>query len=256
MNPETGEIDSTFMQSCELACYFNDCAGTGTNLIRSEYDPANWDMESNTTTIEGTQNFENKDLQDSVDNTGNTIDTDFLFDIVENTKATVDNQQDISDQLTDINNNITTQGNRITGAIGGIGNRPINVIGGGGTSEPYEVDIEGTEGDFEDEIDTNIALDYEQNPDDFALSESDAGDAPDYDGTIGNAIESNPVSTLTAGSGVTVTAGDCYFSENITVMGRSWDVEFSFCEYEGYLNALGAFLLVIAGLTYIWVIVK
>jgi hypothetical protein len=60
---------------------------------------------------------ESPDLDGGNDNTGNSTETDYLEDIVANTKVNAENQQGIVDAITEVGNKVAAMGSRITGAI-------------------------------------------------------------------------------------------------------------------------------------------
>lgn len=101
-NPETGKYHISSGLDCNDIPSLTVCGGDP--LVKSDYDSTNQD--SITQTIEDGSLAESQDLDSGNDNTGNTTETDYLSDLVQNTYTANENSQKISDQLTEINSNL------------------------------------------------------------------------------------------------------------------------------------------------------
>jgi len=191
-------------------------------------------------------NEDNQVLDDGNDSTGNTTELDHLSDIVDNTKKTMDNQQVISDQLTDISNKIG-QGNELLSGIG---------AGQGESNSPSAEEIaEEIVGDAPGDIspDTSeLAGELTDAATAFGTENSLLTDAPeeyrektDISEKITELTEDPTVTGLRAiltGTEVTVSGSPCV---NWTYNGES--IQMCVDQYDSALHTFGALLLSLVG---------
>lgn len=194
------------------------------------------------------------------DNAGNTIDTDYLHDVVTNTKAIADNQKvaaDYSRQIRDntgdanrileqirdneltANVNVNVDSNEIAQKIGDE-IREINAEDGA------TIESEGSniEGDLQDHID---GLEFNGN-----IESGDIPEENDLPGIFSDFVTDNAVSEALENSGINIT--DSYCSMDWDYNGKI--IEFSICKYQSVLNSMGVILIGLSGLMSLIIVVR
>ena len=176
------------------------------------------------------------------DDTGNTLDTEKLTDIVNNTAAIANNQQTISDQLNELKDAVQIAGQQSVIAIGGIspGNSfdgEINVDNSDITQKLQDIaDAETTQGDAElSQLNTDLSnidgSEYTGDiPDGEVLPQEDSISTY-YD----NFFTNNPVTQYINSSGVNATDALC--SINFDYKGNT--IPLTMCGFSGALNSWG-----------------
>jgi len=196
---------------------------------------------------------EYEDFEDGLGNTGNTTESDYLSDIVDNTKDALENQQKLGDYLIDLNNEqkktnkiLADQENTIQ----------IDVPEGASAEEiADEIKADQDQDDIEGQVETDKALaDIAAANDDFGegFTEDDIPDENPISGVFGDFMANNPVSDYLSGTGIDTTQGNCSFT---------WDykgspVEFTICNFEPQVELMGAILLGLAGISSLLIVFK
>lgn len=194
-------------------------------------------------------------LQGGDDDTGNTVDTEKLTDIVNNTARIANNQQGISDQLNDIENAIRIAGQQNVIAIGGISLDSMAGVTGQSTGENTNTDVVNKLQEIEDNNNTQGASELSQ-----LQTDLDTFDTSGYNGNIPdgevmpqedsisdfftNFVNNNPVSQYINNSSVTSTSPLCEY----TYDWKGNTLSLGICQFAPELNNFGIIVNALSGL--------
>lgn len=189
------------------------------------------------TEVPGGTTYEPGEYGTGNDNTGNSTETDYLSDIVENTKQNLQNQSEmgqglkaISDSLDTLNQQTTIQGQETQSVLEGI---KENLEGDYSSLEGLEAEIDNKVTSFQTEA--NDALSLEDAP----AEQQARGDMTEKLNTIKDSVDITPL------TGTTVTTiGDCSFSWNY----QGKEIEFTICAYASALQTFGTVMQMLMGL--------
>lgn len=230
----------------EIALVLNDQPVTNQTVI----------VDGSTGEVEG--------MTEGTDNTGNTLETDYLYDIVENTKAIADNQQVAADYArqirdntsdvkglleeirdrdvtteADVNVEVSVDSDEIAQKIGDE-IREINAEDG----VTIESEGAGIEADLQAHID---GLEFDGN-----IEEGDIPVENDLTGMFDGFVNDNAVSQALQNSGINISDSFCSVDWNYN--GRI--IEFSICKYQDVLSSMGTILIGLAGLMSLIIVVR
>ncbi len=185
----------------------------------------------------------NENIQTGNDNTGNTVETDYLEDIVTNTNNQLDNQQEIANSLKGIKEGIDTLNQQTFAGTGGqivsnittpSASEIADAITANENVKDAELDIEGE--NVENSLGENDYTDTE-------FVADDAGEKTLISTILDTFLFNNPVAQYFEDSGITTT-GDCSISFDF----KGSPVELTMCQYAGAVQAWGAVVLAFTSL--------
>lgn len=196
-------------------------------------------------------------FEGGTDNTGNSVDTDYLEDIVSNTKDALKNQESIGTYLKGISDDIK-KSNQIA-LDSGTQNIQVNVEND--TQAPTAVEIadeiraDQEARDAIGEAETTDALDAIGSGNETYEGEFTESEIPD-ENLIGdiydNFMQSNPVSTYIEGTSIDTSGAACSFTGNY----NGHDLVFSICNFEPQVDLMGGILLALAGISSLLIVFR
>jgi len=166
-----------------------------------------------------------EDLEEGIGNDGNTIETDYLADIVTNTQNTTDNMQSISDQLHQLHvDNVNSQ-------------------------------IENLQDEVEEQQEAQEEIGEIENIEDSFDGEFTEGDKPSENliqDVLDGFISNNPLNQVISETEIDIVNSFCSFDWDY----KGDNITFSICEYEDQLEMMGNILIAITGLCCLVIIMR
>ena len=239
-------ITSTHHDQADFAGLFG--TGTGSGSVSSSVNSSS--PSSGVNVGQTPTDYTATDIETGSDNTDNSIDTDYLTDIVTNTNKALTNDQRIADLLESIRHEIHDQ-------------TKVGIIQPSAVSGDTSNDVSSQ--DIADAIKANEdaqAIEDQAESDNISnnLGDNDYGngfiasDAPEknfFSGIMDSFLSNNPVSTYFSDSGILAT-GDCSLSFDF----KGNPVELTMCQYAEPLQVWGAVMLSFTSLLSLLIIFK
>ena len=199
------------------------------------------------------------DFDEGNDNTDNTIDTDYLADIVSNTKQSLSNQDKLGQYLQDISQGIKDQNKLIASQKNDVQPPSVDIDVPSATDIADEIRQDNEELqnaiDAQGETATTDAINGINGVDTTFDGEFTEADKPDenlisdiFDGFMQN----NPVSDLVNNSSVDVSQGSCSFTYDY----KGTVVDFTICNFQQELALMGNILFGLAGVSSLLIIFR
>lgn len=226
--------------TCSMTSPYYDCNNGFSETACSGIDMTKDDNKNNAKTneIEDGKYTQNEDLQDGVQSESGDTDSELLAKIVDNTGKFVVNQQNISDQITDIankiqdkesfenelnNNDLLNKMNADDAEAQAVIDNKSNIIQNADGSD-YEEQSNFTE---DDQYSTAINEKIEEISPDGKMS-----------GLIDKYTDNALLQTF-KNTQIDIIDPECNFNHQITMFGHDFDIEFDFCQFDDVLTTAG-----------------